>query len=129
MDKWELKPLESIGKIHFGMDRAEVRATLSSEYREFKKTARSRNTTDDFGGYHVFYTPDNKCEAVEVFEGVIVSLNGTEIFPATIDTVKDMIPDLEEDEGSYISPKQSICLTISSGKVESILVGQSGYYD
>ena len=55
MDKWEFKPLESIGCIKFGMDRDEVHRLLGAECVEFKKNKFSKNTSDDYKKFHIFY--------------------------------------------------------------------------
>lgn len=129
MFKWTAIPLEEINGVKFGMPRSEVRGILGGEYREFKKGKFSKNTTDDFGVCHVFYTPDDRCEAVEVFDECEVYVNGKLLFPLDISSVKKLIDDLEEDTGSYISKKLSIGIYAPEGTPESILFGEAGYYD
>lgn len=129
MDKWTAVPLTEINGIKFGMSRSEVRAVFGGKYKEFKKGKFSKNTTDDFGTCHVFYTPDDQCEAVEVFSGCEVSVDRTVIFPVDISNVKKQIGDLEEDTGSYISKKLSIGIYAPDGVPESILFGVAGYYE
>lgn len=129
MLKWIATPQVEINGIKFGMPRSEVRTVLGGKYKEFKKSRFSKNTTDDFGVCHVFYTPDDKCEAVEVFSGCEVSVNGTVIFPSDISAVKELIDDLEEDTGSYISKKMSIGIYAPEGRPESVLFGEAGYYE
>ena len=129
MVKWTATPLVEINGVKFGMPRTEVRAVLGGKYKEFKKSKFSKNTTDDFGVCHVFYTPDDRCEAVEVFNGCEVSVNGMVLFPADISFVKKQIDDLEEDTGSYISKKFSIGIYAPGGTPESILFGEARYYE
>ena len=136
--RWELKPLKSIGPIEFGADREEVRKILESDFQEYKKTASSLNTTDTYDGYHVFYTQENKCKAVEIFGDMQVILQGVEVFPAEFATAVRLIPDLmryeDEDDpeypndGEYLSRKWSVGLGVDEGKVDSLLVGCDGYY-
>ena len=129
MVKWIATPLVEINGVKFGMPRSKVRAMLGGKYKEFKKSKFSKNTTDDFGVCHVFYTPDDKCEAVEMFNECEVSVNGTVLFPVDISFVKKQIEDLEEDTGSYISRKLSIGIYAPRGMPESILFGKAGYYE
>lgn len=129
MVKWNATPLEEINGVKFGMPRSKVREVLGGTYREFKKGKFSTTTTDDFGICHVFYNRDDKCEAVEVFEECEVSVGGKVIFPLAIPSVEKLIPDLEEDTGSYISKKLSVGIYAPDGKPESILFGEAGYYE
>lgn len=129
MVKWNATPLVEINGVKFGMPRAQVRNVLGGSYREFKKSKFSKNTTDDFGICHVFYNQADQCEAVEVFGECEVSVNGKVIFPLDISSVKEQIPDLAEDMGSYISKKQSIGIYTPDGNPESILFGEAGYYE
>ena len=129
MLKWSATPLEEINGIKFGMSRSEVRKVVGSEYKEFRKNKFSKTTTDDFGICHVFYNLDDKCEAVEVFSECEISVSGEVIFPLDILSVKKQIPDLEEDMGSYISKKLSIGIYAPEGTPESILFGETGYYE
>ena len=55
MDKWIVIPLQSVGKIKFGMRREEVRSIINKNYTEYKKNRYSQNTTDDFGFCQIFY--------------------------------------------------------------------------
>ena len=137
MKEWEIKPLKSVGNIKFGMTREEVRKTLDLECLEFKKNQFSRNTTDNFGICQVFYSPDDRCEAVEVSANndVSVKLNGHEVFLETIDALRNVIKGLKEEdgyepgEGNYVSSEQSVGICVTSWKVISILAGRKDYYD
>ena len=69
MDKWEIKPLISVGPIKFGMSRKDLHDLFEEKCKEFKKTKYSKNTTDDYGRFHVYYTQDDLVDAVDIFEG------------------------------------------------------------
>ena len=71
-------PYESIGSVRFGSTREIVRKD-NPKYIEFRKNKFSRNTTDNYGLYHVFYTKENCVEAVEVFKGIDIVLDGVTI--------------------------------------------------
>jgi len=129
MFKWELIPMKSIGNIEFGCDREVVRSLLTIGYKEFKKTAFSKNTTDDYGGFHCFYSEDNKLEAIEIFSDCEIVYRGITIFPASINVLREQFSDLEKESDGFISKKYSIGLYAPGGTVESILLGSPGYYD
>lgn len=128
MDKWIVIPLQSVGKIKFGMRREEVRSIINKNYTEYKKNRYSQNTTDDFGFCQIFYDKKNLCEAVEIFEEVEVSMNGITLFPGSVDTAYQIIPGLVQDEYGLTSTIQSIGISVLEGKIESILFGRQGYY-
>ena len=54
MDKWEIKPLISVGPIKFGMSRKDLHDLFEEKCKEFKKTKYSNNTTDDYGRFNVY---------------------------------------------------------------------------
>lgn len=129
MDKIQVIPLKSVGEIHFGMKREEVRDILGVEAKEFRKTKFSANTTDDYGFCHVYYNSNDECEAVEIFDEIQVSVGGNIIFPGGLENAKNLISDFEEECGTYISKSNSIGIYAPTGKLESILFGVRGYYE
>jgi hypothetical protein len=128
MEKWEFRPLISIGKIEFGMERNQVHKLFAEACKEFKKSKYSKNTTDDYGKFHVFYTVDNKVEAVEIFDDIEVVVEGAVVFPVTLEKAKAVLGNMTEDTGSYIQTEKSVGIYAPEKKVESILVGNKGYY-
>ena len=60
------------------MDRDEVRKILGKNYKEFIKSPKSNMSVDDFGYCRVYYR-DNKCEAIEIYEGEVF-VNGKKYF-------------------------------------------------
>lgn len=128
MKTWEAAPLLGINGVLFGMTREEVRRVLGPSFVEFKKNKFSHNTADDYGVAHIYYDAENKCDAVEVFADVAVSIAGKQVFPTTIKDAKAIIPDLEYDGYGYISAKKAVGISVSEGKMESILFGIEGYY-
>lgn len=126
--KFDVKPLECVNQIRFGMSRREVRKLFRNKYNVFKKTIFSRNTTDDFRQFHVYYDKNNKCEAVEIFEFDEMTINGKTV-TKDFKSFKAVIKDLTEDAGSYISKESSVGLTVVEGIVESVLFGCRGYYE
>ncbi len=128
MERWEIKPNESVGEIRFGMSRDEVHNLFETKCTEFKKSKFGQNTTDDYGRFHVFYTQDNMVDAVEFFEGIELTLNGRIIFPIKANDIEKVIPGIDKDGDSYTHVNQSIGIETDSDKAESILVGSRGYY-
>ena len=128
MERWELKPLESVGSIMFGMDRKEARKRLGDQFTEFRKTRWSKNTTDDYGRFHVFYTPDDRVEAVEFHKGVEIVLNGQTVFPIKTKEIEKVLPDIEKDDVGYISVKNSIAYQTNPVDAECFLAAGAGYY-
>jgi hypothetical protein len=129
MDRWEFKPLVSVGIIKFGMSREEVRDLLGGEYTEFKKSKYSKNTTDDYGSFHVFYTIENKVEAVEIFDGIEIVWNDEIIFPIAMNEIEDKISGIEKNGNEYTHIGMSVGISAGDAKAESILVGEKGYYE
>ena len=128
MEKWELIPNVSVGKIRFGMKRDELHSLFETKCTEFKKSKYSKNTSDDYGWFHVFYTPDNLVEAVEFFDGVELKLNGKVIFPINTEDIGSAIPGIEKEGNSFTHIEKSIGIEAEDSKAESILVGAKGYY-
>ena len=128
MERWDLKPLESVGVLSFGMDREEARKLLGDKFTVFRKNKFSKNTTDDYGKFHVYYTPDDKVEAVEFFEGVEIDLDGKTIFPIQTKEIEKALPGIEKDNSDYTSAEKSIGYATNTVMAESILVAGAGYF-
>ena len=128
MDKWEITPLVSVGRIKFGMSREDVHSLFGEKYKEFKKTKYSKNTTDDYGKFHVFYTVDNMVDAVEIFDDIELTMNGNVIFPIKVNQIEKSIPGIEKDGNSYTHIDNSIGIEVGGETAESILIGAKGYY-
>ena len=127
MKKWIIVPNKKIGDIEFGMKRKIVREVIGEEYKEFKKNIFSKNTTDDYGEFHVYYN-GSKCEAVEIFEGEVV-YKGFNIMKLNLQKIKELFEDLKEDgENYYLSQKYSIGITMDGNKIDAILLGEKDYY-
>ncbi len=123
-----VEPLKKVDKIEFGMERDAVRK-LYGEYEEFKKSEYSENTTDDFGNFHVYYDENNKCEAVEIFDDVEVTVNGEIIFPVKIEEAEKIESSFVRDEEGLISIEKSIGIYAPDENMESVLFGKKGYYE
>lgn len=66
---------------------------------------------------------------MEFFGGdVTVSINSQQVFPGTLSTVQEILPDLQDCFGSYISKAASVGVTAEDGKIKSLLAGCKNYY-
>lgn len=128
MDKINVKPLVEVGGVKFGMKRADVRE-IFGEATEFRKSKFSKNTTDDFGFCHVFYNKNDECEAIEIFDNTEVTVDGQVVFPTSIENAKKILKNLVKDEDGYTDKEKSVGINLPSEKMESILFGETGYYD
>jgi hypothetical protein len=132
MNDWKFEPTIKIGELRFGMDRSDVRK-LFGNHEEFKKTKYSKNTTDDFGSFHVFYDENDKCEAIEIFKDIEVSFESKKIFPGhfldVLYILREIDGDLEIEKDGCISKKHSIGIYAPNGQIEGILFAIKGYYE
>lgn len=127
---WEIIPTVSINGLEFGTDRAKVREILGKPKMTFKKTSTSVNTTDAYADYHVYYSADDKLEAIEFFgkNKTIININSRQIYPGTLINARETLPDLKECYGSYISKDSAIGFDIDENEIDSILIGCKDYY-
>ena len=126
---WNLVPGVSISGINFGGDRTLIREMLGNPVTIFRKTGTSVNTTDAYPSFHVFYSDRDKLEAIEFFGNDInLSINSQLVFPGKLSTAKEIMPDLEEHFGTYISRTCSVGICVEDDIIISILVGRKEYY-
>ena len=137
----EIIPKKSVGPIHFGNTRKEVRQALDSSVDEFMKTKEASAPTDAFDelGIHVFYDQKDCCEAVELFEESNAIFNNVSLFSMTVKEaltwLNQLDGELELDEVSAISQRLGLSLYAAEGlennedHLDSVLVFREGYYD
>ena len=129
MSKFVINSLSSVGAIHFGESRDEIRSVFGS-FTEFKKTKFSKNTTDDFKNFHVYYTPDNKVEAVEFFKDVELEFEGKNIFKMDFSELNFNDTSIEKDATSITYKTLGFSVySPSKSEIESVVVFAKGYYD
>lgn len=123
-------PYESIGSIRIGSSREVVR-TNNPEYREFKKNRFSKNTTDDYGTYHVFYTRSNFVEAVEIFKGIEILLNNIKISSLSLEELICCLSDskMTKESDSINFPSYGLSISVQNDEIESYLFYARGYWD
>lgn len=119
--------LESVNGIRFGTAREIVRNTFG-QFKEFRKSPFSKNTTDNFGDFHIFYDINNCFEAIEIFDAEVV-VDNVRIFPGTKTEVCKLLPEMISDEPDYwLSKEKSVGIYAPNGNIESILFGVKDYY-
>lgn len=131
MQKWKFVPLNTINNLNFGMRRDDLRKSLNMEYQVFKKNEFSKNTTDDYGDFHIYYDENDRLEAIEFFDGEYeIIMNEIVLMPSNINELKEKIKSLNPDEENhYIDVINSIGIEVDvEGNVISVLVAKKGYY-
>lgn len=124
-------PYEGFESVHFGDKRESVRAKLG-KYTEFKKSECSENTTDDFGFCHIFYTSDDKIDAIEFFPESEITFKEKPLFAFDFSVLKDFLADenIEEDDSGANFPKYGMSVyTPDSEEIESILIYSKSYWE
>lgn len=122
-------PFSNVGDIRFESNRDEVRK-IQGPFTEFRKTRFSKNTTDDFGGYHVFYSIEDKVDAVELFPvNTIVTYHGQNLFNLSKNELIKLFSDSSlKDESEHLAfDTYGIEISIEDDIVTSILVHRKGY--
>lgn len=133
MDKIEIEPYERAGNIKFGSERETVRKD-NGNFKEFRKSRFSKNSTDDFSSFHVFYSEDDRVEAVEFFRESNLYFHDIQLFSQSYSDLKARLNALDsnitEDESGIIYKTLGFSVYSPDGEqVESILVFGKGYYD
>ena len=78
---FDLRPLQGVGPIDFGMARDDVRRMLNAPYEEFMKTPDATIPTDDVPtlNIHVYYDDQLRCKGVELWPGADLRVDGHEV--------------------------------------------------
>lgn len=131
MEKFIIKPYEQVGKMKFGMKREEVRSLLG-EFKEFRKTKSSINTTDSFGNYHIFYDKNDIFEAIEIFEEDQVVFENKNILEMTLEEAKSFLKQSDDNlvvtNDSIVSNTIGLSIYAPNDEIESILVFSKDYF-
>lgn len=124
----EIIPFISVGNVAFDSNREDVRNNIGN-YTEFRKTRYSKNTTDNFGCFHVFYAPNNKVDAIEIFPFVKAVYSGRNIFELSKQEVISLFNDVsfKEDEESLVFPSFGIEVVIEEERVTSVFAHKKDY--
>ncbi|MBR6012914.1 MAG: hypothetical protein IK062_03910 [Selenomonadaceae bacterium] len=133
MKIFKVKLTESINDIRFGTIRKDVRVVLGSNFEEIKKTPFSKNTMDAYNECNVFYTPDNRLIAMEIFsDETEIIVDGEKLpkdYKAAVKWIKGKDPTYEEDSESLTSKKFSVSIYLSENKIDGALFAEAGYFE
>ena len=120
--------LKGVDNIQFGDSRDKVRKEFG-EFTEFRKNKFSKNTTDDFKSFHVYYNTENKVEAIEFFPESNLEFNGKKLFELKFSDFNFEDADIEKDADSITFKTLGFSVySPSNSKVESIIVFGKDYY-
>lgn len=136
--KFSIRPYFGTNDLEFGMKREVIREKLGNEFREFKKSPFSKNTTDAFKYCHVYYDSENLCVAVEFFEPSEINFNDLIIIGSPYDKIRDEFARIDEsidyNDAGFTSFKYGIGIFAPFAKkkpkdpVESVIIFKEGYY-
>lgn len=124
-----MEPNHRINGLEFGREHSVIRDALGDPIRIIKDYD-SESIIEVYPTYHVYYAKDNKFEAIEFFgNNVHLSINSQLFYPGTLNDAREILPDLEEKYGTYLSKKYSVGFSVEEDKIISVLVGREGYYN
>ena len=131
MKKLVVVPLERVNDVAFESDRGIVRKAFKGKYEEIKRNIFSKNTMDFYDDYAVYYSENNKMEAIEVFGKTKVIIHGKQVFPGKIEDIKLLFPNLKQSDDGFIDKENSVAITVDQDDdsiIGSILFGIKNYY-
>ena len=127
-----IKNKNQVGDIKMGMSREDTRKCFGN-YKEFKKNKFSKNTSDKFNSFTIFYDENDKLEAVEFYNDSKLIFNSVNLFEQSYDKLKNILSKEDNQlniDGNYTtSYKLNISLSSADNNIESILFFRDGYYD
>ena len=125
---YDINPFKSVGPIEFGATREETRSKLG-EFKEFKKTRFSKNTTDDFGCFHVFYDESDRVVAIEFFRNSKVYYNDKNLFVLNKADLISLFNDSykSEEQDTIIFNSFGVEIPFEDNEVDSVFVHSKEY--
>ena len=89
----------------------------------------SKGIIDVYPSVHVYYSEDDKLEAVELFgNNTSLSIDSIPVFPGKLSDARRILPDLKECYGSFVSKTNSVGIGADGDTIVSILAGCRNYY-
>lgn len=119
-----IQPHEGVDNIHFGEPREEIRKEFG-EFKEFRKSSFSTNSTDFFNDeFFVYYNDEDKVEALEFSPVSIVVYDKYNLFMLTPDQVSELMDDNDKvvDETGITFPSRGIEIGVEGDDVVSVLI-------
>ena len=125
---WNLEPNNRINGIEFGRDHVKLREFLGKPGNTIQEYG-SDCIVDVYPFCHVYYSAKGKFEAIEFYgNDIILEINSQRVYPGTLSTAKKILPDLEDNFGTYVSKSSSVGIGVDGNNIISILVGCKDYY-
>lgn len=133
-------PKTSAGPVVLGQNREQVRIAAKSPVSPFRKTPDSTGLTDAFDelGFHVFYDPNDRCVAVELWEESDPVFDDVHFFSMSPKEaalwLSQLDSDMSSDSVSATSNKLGISLYSEAGInsdnaiLDSVLVFSDDYF-
>lgn len=131
MKRIEVNVLKDVNSVPFGAERAAVRKVFGKKYKEMKKSVFSKNTMDAYDDFHIYYTEDNKFDAIEIFGKTEIKMNGTVVYPGKVSDIEGLLVLPKKNGDGIISESISVGITVdqeNADKIEAILFGSEGYF-
>lgn len=131
MKKIEVNVLKDVKGVPFGAERETVRKVFGKNYKEMKKSIFSKNTMDAYDDFHIYYTKDNKFDAIEIFGEIEIRMEGTVIYPGKVSDIEGLLTLPKKNSDGIISESMSVGITVdqeNTNKIEAILFGSEGYF-
>lgn len=132
MKKFTIELTKTVNGVPFGANRTQIRETFGADFKEMKKAPTSRNTMDAYKFCEVFYTPNNKLEAVEFFvEETELIVDGEKVpvdYTQCVEWLKVHDSESEENDDGIISKKCGVGVYAPDKKIETILFSTAQYF-
>lgn len=137
---FELHSYEGAGALRIGMRRDQIRDTVGSPVRTFRKTADATTLVDAFDeeGIYVYYDDEDVCEAIELASPAAPVFLGRALLGEPFAEVKDWLgtldPSVDVDDSGMTAPTLGFGLYAPSAReaplepAESVIVFRRGYY-
>ena len=128
---YKIELTKSVNGLPFDSSRQKVHQTFGKPIKSFRKSPLSKSYTDDYGAFHVYYTPDNQMEAVEFFSGAELELFGKPL-PWDYGMIKTWLlqldPKAEADAVGITAPSYGVSMYGPNGKAETLLFATADYF-
>jgi hypothetical protein len=139
--RFEIRPYEGAGKLHFGMRALEVKGLLGEASDSFFKLPSDILASEQYETENLFiyYKEPGNVEAIEFYPPAKVFLESTELFSLSYEELKTLLltldPELEVEVDSLTSYRLGIGAYTPNAEedsplpAESIIAFEKGYYE
>ena len=134
MNGWEITPFKSIGILHFGQSRNEVRDLLGTDFKSFYRG--NEPTPTDFYtelGFMLYYDQNDLLEFIEVVRPCNLTFNGISLLINDVQGVLDSLLaqgyEALRDETGFKYETLGFWLYTPQDVIEAVSVFPKGYYE